>query len=473
MSSPTELLTIAGKAAPPAQAKQVVEAEKNQKTLDFSDTYQEEAAKPKEAVGPKAEAEATEDLQIVIDESVTVETEPEVAADVELDKPKEPDLLLATAPKDQVEVLSEPSQQQAEDTNGVPKFSDDAGETVTATPAKSPEQAETTDVSKSLVEQPLEQEADLVLTKPDVVEKVTEVAKLVSNSEVAARQKQPLAAAPTDVPKLDTVSPDEERPERLEAQRVVLSEPSTNKTNTAQQPSNISVPVLRELSGKQDTKEIELTKATEIETEVANVKTADTPVKPVVQPTAMTQAQPAVPAWMTLIQTDQSKDIATTALPNALEELSGYQQQARFEPISAFQRYDVPTQSARQVVQQVAYAISQNAPGTTEIKLSPEELGRVRMTVQAVEGMINVAVVVERQETGDLMRRNSEMLTEELRDLGFDTINLTFGNEQSGPQSESESDQAEFTVAEHMPSSENGKTLIVSRTLSEGLDLRM
>jgi len=95
------------------------------------------------------------------------------------------------------------------------------------------------------------------------------------------------------------------------------------------------------------------------------------------------------------------------------------------------------------------------------------------MTVQAVEGIINVAVVAERQETGDLMRRNSEMLTDELKDLGFEDINLTFENEQSGPQQNDTSDQSEFSAAEHSPISEDGKTLIISRTLSEGLDLRM
>jgi len=121
----------------------------------------------------------------------------------------------------------------------------------------------------------------------------------------------------------------------------------------------------------------------------------------------------------------------------------------------------------------VAYAVAQTGSGTTEIKLSPEELGRVRMTVQAVEGMINVTVLAERQETGDLMRRNSELLTEDLRDLGFESINLTFGNEQSETQSNEDDTNTTVEFTEHTPISENGQTVIVSRTLSQGLDLRM
>lgn len=70
-----------------------------------------------------------------------------------------------------------------------------------------------------------------------------------------------------------------------------------------------------------------------------------------------------------------------------------------------------------------------------EISLSPEELGRVRMTMSPGDGGLTLTIVAEREETLTLLRRHMDMLGAELRDLGF--LNLTFrfarnGGGQSG-----------------------------------------
>ncbi len=119
----------------------------------------------------------------------------------------------------------------------------------------------------------------------------------------------------------------------------------------------------------------------------------------------------------------------TFAQPGLTEDSVEISSISRTETASVPTRADTTPQMARHVSQQVAYAIAQNTPGTTEIKLSPEELGRVRMTIQAVEGVVTIAVVAERVETGDLMRRHAVILQDDLANLGFDTINLAFSNE--------------------------------------------
>ncbi len=65
-----------------------------------------------------------------------------------------------------------------------------------------------------------------------------------------------------------------------------------------------------------------------------------------------------------------------------------------------------------------------------DIVLSPEELGRVRMSVQVQDSAIHVAILVERPETLDLMRRTIATLGADLRALGYQDV--SFGFEQRG-----------------------------------------
>lgn len=65
-------------------------------------------------------------------------------------------------------------------------------------------------------------------------------------------------------------------------------------------------------------------------------------------------------------------------------------------------RTDFKTHVIRQVVEVMAQAIHR----PVEITLSPQELGRVRMSVHNDEGKITVNIIAERADTLDLMRRN-------------------------------------------------------------------
>lgn len=84
---------------------------------------------------------------------------------------------------------------------------------------------------------------------------------------------------------------------------------------------------------------------------------------------------------------------------------------------------------ARQISTQLLLTLSQPDAGTTEIQLSPKELGTVRMTVTTNEGVLTVVVTAERAETNELMRRHASELSQELEKLGFESFDLSFGQD--------------------------------------------
>lgn len=69
------------------------------------------------------------------------------------------------------------------------------------------------------------------------------------------------------------------------------------------------------------------------------------------------------------------------------------------------------------------------AQGAVEITLSPEELGRVRMTLSAGEGGMVVSVLAERAETLELMRRNIDQLARDLQAMGYAGLSFAFGRD--------------------------------------------
>lgn len=104
-------------------------------------------------------------------------------------------------------------------------------------------------------------------------------------------------------------------------------------------------------------------------------------------------------------------------------------------------------ETARQVAQQIAAAVTTHQGRVTEIALNPEELGRVRLTMTALDTTITLNVLAERPETTDLLRRHIDALAQEFRALGYDDINFSFGGDgRSNRQSHPETDQTGIDV---------------------------
>lgn len=92
----------------------------------------------------------------------------------------------------------------------------------------------------------------------------------------------------------------------------------------------------------------------------------------------------------------------------------------------------------RQIVEHMAVALRETNNGVTEIRLSPEELGRVRMALQPSDAGVHVVITAERAEVGDMLRRNIDQLEQDLNALGYEDISFSF--EQSNDETEHDSE---------------------------------
>tara|TARA_R110002049_G_scaffold44333_5_gene130130 strand:+ start:186656 stop:188044 length:1389 start_codon:yes stop_codon:yes gene_type:complete len=89
---------------------------------------------------------------------------------------------------------------------------------------------------------------------------------------------------------------------------------------------------------------------------------------------------------------------------------------------------------ATQIAAQMADILRQMPARPVEITLSPEELGRVRLSVTASDAGIIMNVVAERPETLDLLRRHIDELAQEFNAIGYQNIAFSFaGGERAAP----------------------------------------
>ncbi|MCK4713413.1 MAG: flagellar hook-length control protein FliK [Marinosulfonomonas sp.] len=129
---------------------------------------------------------------------------------------------------------------------------------------------------------------------------------------------------------------------------------------------------------------------------------------------------------------------------------------------------------ARHVAQQLAEAARQMPDRPIELALNPEELGRVRLTFTMTDGGISVAVVVERGETMDLLRRHIDTLAQEFRDMGYKDVNFEFSRNGQGNTGDGDTNH-DRSANSDTPSTETEGLAPVQLSLepSIGLDLRL
>jgi len=126
------------------------------------------------------------------------------------------------------------------------------------------------------------------------------------------------------------------------------------------------------------------------------------------------------------------------------------------------------------VIRQVMDVIVQARDGQMELRLNPEELGRVRLHFQPSEqGAMILTISAERPETLDLLRRNIDQLGRELAAMGYDNTSFNFGENRRGTGqsvADSHADTVETSPgpAADMPAGDTP----ISRP-QDGLDLRL
>jgi len=184
----------------------------------------------------------------------------------------------------------------------------------------------------------------------------------------------------------------------------------------------------------------------------------------------------AVPAPGLAAGTTPLADLPALALPS---DPSGDPQFQFGTPQSLVQAASVPVPhgaGATFVPAPLAATLSdlllRRTDGPVELTLSPEELGRVRLSLSPDGDGLHVTVHVERGDTLDLLRRNSDLLLQEIRAQGFSGATFSFSG-WAGDRPEPRAPFGPDASRPGPPPSPDVSGLPASLAPATGLDLRL
>lgn len=129
---------------------------------------------------------------------------------------------------------------------------------------------------------------------------------------------------------------------------------------------------------------------------------------------------------------DLSGETVTSLFPDTMET----SQSGHSSPGDSLRR--VPeseirmTTLARGATAQIAEAVRLPLDGSIEVRLSPEELGRVRVSMIPGEAGLVIQLVAERPETLELLRRHADLLAADLQNAGYTGLEFSFSREDRG-----------------------------------------
>ncbi|MFD1342195.1 flagellar hook-length control protein FliK [Litorisediminicola beolgyonensis] len=111
------------------------------------------------------------------------------------------------------------------------------------------------------------------------------------------------------------------------------------------------------------------------------------------------------------------------------------------------------TQVARAVLDQVFEALQQRVDGRLELRLEPEELGRLRISISGHETAQSIQISAERADTADLLRRHLTLLRSELANGASAQLDVSQGRDfgrsgDSKPSSEQPTSDLEISETE-------------------------
>ncbi|MEM6481214.1 MAG: flagellar hook-length control protein FliK [Pseudomonadota bacterium] len=101
----------------------------------------------------------------------------------------------------------------------------------------------------------------------------------------------------------------------------------------------------------------------------------------------------------------------------------------------------------RHVAQQLSTAMSISGGKTTEVSLRPAELGRVSISLSSADSGLVVTILADRPETLDLLRRGAMQLATEFTDIGYGSVEFSFGQRASDQSKSNENEKREGPVA--------------------------
>jgi hypothetical protein len=127
-----------------------------------------------------------------------------------------------------------------------------------------------------------------------------------------------------------------------------------------------------------------------------------------------------------------------------------------------------------QLAAQIVHSLADPTTATTEIALSPDDLGHVRVSIQAHDTdptRVVVSMTFERPEVMDLFRRHADQLIADMRAAGFSGADLGFAQSDPGGRQDRAPPSA---PPSHEPPVASPATIPATRTgATASLDLRL
>ncbi|UWQ95660.1 flagellar hook-length control protein FliK [Rhodobacteraceae bacterium M385] len=204
------------------------------------------------------------------------------------------------------------------------------------------------------------------------------------------------------------------------------------------------------------------------------VPAARTPSPYVVVPQLSATTTPGAPQTLT-----SGAEIPMDALPDfdsALQPLVTPATSTALTPTTSLLAH-APSTTAQVIAQQIASALanpSAEGDAPLELALDPPELGRVRMQMSEIAGVLTLTIQAERADTADLMRRHLDLLAQEFSDAGLDSPSVHISQDGAEHQERDDGDApSQSTAANAPPASEEGALPQPNLTATGGLDLRL
>ena len=141
-------------------------------------------------------------------------------------------------------------------------------------------------------------------------------------------------------------------------------------------------------------------------------------------------------------------------------------------PTAAAPRNELGVSAVRQIAQTVPSAASQ----PVEVRLQPEELGKVQITLVAgADDTMLVNIVAERSETLALLRRHIDILGQDFAKLGYDSTEFSFenGSDRQDRRDGIAPNDVPDTDGAHHEGASPDQTRPATPRVTGGLDLRL
>ena len=198
-----------------------------------------------------------------------------------------------------------------------------------------------------------------------------------------------------------------------------------------------------------------------------NFAPQETPKPPAATPAQMPPQQMPTAALSFTPATTPEADgpVSATQSDQHFMRLDPVQSTAPAAP--AVSRADLPAPALRQILD-----VTQQMPAKpVEISLSPEELGRVRLSVSTADTAVQLIVLAERPETLDLMRRHIALLGQQFQAMGFQDVSFSF-SAWAGAQDRKAGSEVPQPHQED-PVEEAPQNTATTKATGTGLDLRL